>query len=89
MAAVATATELLAPLGEVQLASRLDAVRRRVVEGWPVVREEDEAHEDWLRTHWVVTAVDAGDTDLGSALDLIRDWLRDRRADLAARRAPG
>ena len=81
VAAVATATELLAPLGELELASRLDAVRRQVVEGWPVVREDDEAHDDWLRSHGVVTITEPELGNLGFALDLIRDWLRDRRAD--------
>jgi len=76
VAAVLTATELLAAIGEVQLAGRLDSVRRRAIEGWPVSPEDERFHDDWLRANGVKITTDSVDVDLKDALDMIRDWLR-------------
>jgi predicted ATPase/class 3 adenylate cyclase len=76
VAAVNTAAELFAAIGEVQLASRLEAVRRRVIQGWPVLRDDESFHDDWLRTHGVEITTGPADVDLTAALDMIRDWLR-------------
>ena len=80
VAAVLTATELFAAMGDRQLASNLEAVRRRAVEGWPVVLEDQRSHDDWLRANDVPSSGDLDEADLTAALDTVREWLRDRGA---------
>ena len=80
VAAVMTATELFAAIGEARLASSLEAVRRHVVKGWPVVLEDERTHDDWLRANGVATSNDIDEADLSAALETVREWLRERRA---------
>jgi hypothetical protein len=84
VAAVQTAAEFFAAIGEVHLASRLEAVRSRAIEGWPILPDDESLHEDWLRTNGVLTSSAPADVDLGVALDTVRTWLRDHRADPSA-----
>lgn len=78
--ALLVSTEVFAATGDTPLASRLDAVRRRMMEGRPRYPDVEHAHDDWLATNGVPVTTGAADADPQVALDVIRDWLRGRGA---------
>ena len=82
--AMLTASEVLAATGDGQLASRLDSIRHRIIESWPLLPDVERDHDAWLKAKGVTMTTAPKDVDHKLALDMIRDWLRDQDADRTA-----
>ena len=79
-AVIMTAVEVLAVLGDVDLAGRLEAARRRITEGgWGQLGDVDQAHIEWLASTGV-THIGEPEMDAPSAFALIRESLQRHRA---------
>ena len=79
--ALLASAELLAGIGETDMARRVEAARRRVTAGKPAYPESERAHQAWLETNGVIPMTGAVDDDVGVSLATIRIWLRDRNSE--------
>jgi hypothetical protein len=90
--ALRAATDVMAVVGDTDLASRLAAARSRIVDGrpWYPVYVED-VDRGWLEEHGLTTTSDPHALDTQSALAAIRAWLADRDAitDSSGEQQPG
>jgi predicted ATPase/class 3 adenylate cyclase len=90
--ALRAAIDIMAVVGDTDLASRLDAARSRIVDGrpwYPVYVENVDRR--WLETHGLTTTSRPHALDTQSALAAIRAWLADRDAitDSSGEQQPG
>ena len=72
---IMTGAEVVAAFGDVALAGRLEAARRRIIDRRRLtVPDVDESHDQWLASLGVPPGVERG-VDVPSALALIREWV--------------